>query len=342
MDNFTFEESREFGEPGVKYFGRFDFSEGQGPKFGWSASIISARFYGKSVSAKIKSFGRNFFVVIVDNEVVIESLELEEDAEGIYILAKGLKEREHEVKLIKRTEFNIGWAQFLGFNFGDGNIIPPKDDSKKLKIEIVGDSISCGFGIEGANETIEYDPKYDNSYYSYGTLAAKELNAEHMIIACSGFGLTKNYGGETVYTMPSKYPLVIPNSTEKWDFNKWIPEVVAINLGTNDFSENCLPGREAFVDLYKKLVYTIHKNYPKAKIICSIGPVIENEALEITREYVKNGVVQSIKNEHNDWIYFLEYDHHLESYGRGISGHPSIKTHKIMGKCLANKIREIL
>ncbi len=342
VEKFIIKESKTNDEEGIKYFGRFDFSEEQGPKFAWSGITISARFYGTSISAKLKSFGRNFFVVIVDDEILIDCLKLEEDDEGTYVLAKGLKEGEHEVKLIKRTEFNIGSAQFLGFNFGKGSILSPREDSKELKIEIVGDSISCGFGTEGANETVEYDPKYDNSYYSYGTLAARELNAEHMIVACSGFGLTRNYGGEKVYTMPSKYSLVVPDSTEEWDFNKWTPQIVAINLGTNDFSENYLPSREEFVYIYNRLVYRIHKNYPEAKVICSIGPVIENEALEITRQYVKDGVVEAIKNEGNDWIYFLEYEHQLKENGYGISGHPSIKTHEIMGKCLVNKIRQIL
>jgi len=44
----------------------------------------------------------------------------------------------------------------------------------------------------------------------------------------------------------------------------------------------------------------------------------------------------------NKWIYFLKFDQRVESDGCGVSGHPSLKTHEIMGKNLADFIRKIL
>lgn len=328
-------------KPEVEYIGRFDFEDDSGPRFGWSASTISANFWGTSVSVRLKSFGRNYFVVLVDDEIITPSLKLKEDTEETYSLIAGLEEEKHKITLFKRTEFNIGSVQFKGFDFKDGRLLP-KDPNKKLRLEIIGDSISCGFGIEGDNPDIEYDPKYDNSYYSYGSVAARELDAEHRIIACSGFGLVRNYGGEMVNTMPKMYSHVIPNGTKEWDYSKWQPDAVVINLGTNDFSEGYLPTKELFVGTYIKFVSRMHKNYLKAKIICSIGPVIEGRELEITRRYVKEEVVDALRKENNDWIYFLEFNHQLDENGRGISNHPSLKTHFIDGKFLAKKIKEIL
>lgn len=341
MDSYITLEAKNIEEAGIRYIGRFDFSEKLGPKFAWSASTICAKFYGTEVLAKLKSFGRNYFVVIIDNNIIVESLKLKEDAEGVYTLAENLVEGEHEVTLVKRTEFNIGYVQFLGFNFGKGKLLAPSK-AKALKLEIIGDSISCGFGSEGENENVEYDPKYDNAYLSYASVAARHLNAEHMIIACSGFGLIRNYGGDMENTMPTKYSLVTPESKEEWNFNNWTPQIVVINLGTNDFSDGYLPKKYDFVNTYLQFVNKIHYNYPKAKIICSIGPVIEGEALETTRDYIKEALVKKLRQENNDWIYFLEYEHQLKENGYGIATHPSLITHQIMGIELAEKVREIL
>lgn len=77
-------------------------------------------------------------------------------------------------------------------------------------------------------------------------------------------------------------------------------------------------------------------------MICSVGPVIDGNALEVTRDYIKKYVVEYISKDNNDWIHFLEFDHQVESDGYGVSGHPSLKTHELMGKSLANFVSVIL
>lgn len=54
----------------------------------------------------------------------------------------------------------------------------------------------------------------------------------------------------------------------------------------------------------------------------------------------ENGI--AFRKMDNTWIYFLEFPHQLKENGYGITNHPSIKTHKINGKYLAEKIREIV
>jgi lysophospholipase L1-like esterase len=340
MNNFITYKSKTNDEPGIKYIGRFDFSEVEGPKFAWSASTIAARFYGTKVSAKLKSFGDNYFLAVIDGKIAINSLKLGEGEEKTFVLASDLKEGEHEVSIVKRTEFYLGTAQFLGFNFGEGQILsPPKELGRK--IEIIGDSITCGFGNEAQNPEIEYDPKYDNAYLSYGAIAARELNAEHMIIGRSGFGLIRDFEGNKNNILPNVYSYILPDKNIKWEFDKFIPQIVVINLGTNDFNGS-IPYKNDFVSAYMNFINKVHENYKEAKIICSIGPIIDGQSLEVTREYIKSNVVESLQKQNNDWIYFLEYKHQLENNGYGISYHPSIKTHKLMAKQLSNFIKNIL
>ncbi|WP_298845765.1 SGNH/GDSL hydrolase family protein [Clostridium sp.] len=243
-----------------------------------------------------------------------------------------------------RTEYYLGTAQFLGFDFDKGWILPP-DAPLKRKIEIIGDSISCGFGNEAFNRDIEYSPKYDNSYLSYGSIAARYLKSEYTIVARSGFGLIRSYDGNKLNILSPIYSRILPDTYDIWQFESFIPQVVAINLGTNDFSADFIPDREEFTLAYINLVNKIHKNYNKAKIICAIGPVIDGKALAVTRDYIKNDVVNKLNKENNisdKWLYFLEFEHQVERDGYGINGHPSLKTHEIMGKHLADFIRETI
>lgn len=317
--------------------GRFDFSDPAGPLFAWSACSVSARFIGSEVGMRLRSFGNNYFLVILDGRIINPSLHVTD--EGFYELANGLSETEHEITIVKRTEFYIGAAQFLGFDFRNGRVLPPPPASNR-RIEIVGDSITCGFGNEGVLG-MEYDPKYDNSWLSYGVIAARSLSADFMITGRSGFGIIRGYEGNRNNTVPSVYNMVLPDNTRHWDFSCWAPQVVVINLGTNDFSPG-IPDREEFIGAYLDFVRRIHGNYPDARIICSVGPAVSDDALEFSREYVENGVVGRLSKQGNKRVSYLEFPHQKEEDGLGISEHPSLKTHGIMGKRLSEEIAGIM
>jgi len=322
----------------VKYTGRFDMRDSNGPEFAWSASSISAGFFGTGIKACLKSHGNSFFTVIIDGKNAINSLQVER--KGCFTLASGLKEGEHTVELVKRNEFNTSSAQFLGFEIENGKLLEPPTELER-KIEIIGDSITCGFGNEGSEFT-EYDPKYDNAYLSYGAVASRELNAECTIIGCSGYGVIREYTGNTENILPNKYSVILPAKSGKWNFKSWIPQVVAINLGTNDFSFGFIPDKTAFKEGYINFIKTILDNYPNTSIICSIGPLLDGEVLKITREYVSRDVVGYYRENGNNRVFFLEYEQQKDEDGYGITRHPGLKTHRLMGIILAGEIRRIM
>lgn len=321
----------------IRYTGRFDFSDPEGPKFAWSASAVSARFFGTEASVRLKSFGNNYLLVILDGRVINKALHVED--EGTFRLAYGLSEVEHEITLVKRTEFYLGTVQFLGFDFGKGRLLSPPADSNR-RIEIIGDSITCGFGNEGSPD-MEYDPRYDNGWLSYGVAAARLLTADYMIIGRSGYGIIRDYEGNRSNTLPSVYHLTLPEKSEQWDFTRWIPDVVVINLGTNDFSYGYVPERKEFIRAYLDLIHTIRNHYPHTCIVCTVGPLVDGDALIITQDYVQNGIVGQLVNSSQNWISYLEFPHQKAEDGYGISMHPSVKTHEFMGKRLSDEIRRI-
>jgi hypothetical protein len=54
--------------------------------------------------------------------------------------------------LWRRTEANnYAPSQFFGLDFGGGTLLPMPAPAHK--IEVIGDSITCGYGNEGATES---------------------------------------------------------------------------------------------------------------------------------------------------------------------------------------------
>lgn len=322
--------------PGILYNGRFDFSDLQGPKCAWSGSNVELNFYGTEASVTIKSTGENWFQAIVDGNVLSPFMV---NSTSTINLVNGLPNGNHKLVLWKRTEASQGEVQFLGFNFGQGKLLAPPAPLER-KIEFIGDSITCAYGNEGTSRYQNFTPKNENSYLSYAAITARSLNASANIIAWSGIGLTMNYGGAGGPLIQDRYPLTLPQSGVQWDFKSYIPQVVVINLGTNDFS-TITPDKTKFITNYNNLVAKVRTNYPDAHIFCTVGPMLWGTGLESCRSYVTE-VVNGFKSKGDLKVHFVEYPGQSESNGYGEDWHPSLITHQLMADQLTSEIKSKL
>ncbi len=325
--------------PGVQYIGRFDFSDSAGPKFAWSESTIKANFQGTGISVNLKSSGDNWFNVIVDG-VVKTPINVTAGTSASITLASNLTNGNHTIELVKRTEASIGDVQFLGFTVTGGSLMAPPAPSSR-RIEFIGDSITCGYGDEGANQNQSFTAKNENPYLAYGALTARSLNADPITVCWSGKGVVRNYGGQNGDFMPTLYPQILAyNSTLLWDTSKWIPQVVVINLGTNDFS-TAIPDKNAFTTAYTALLNRVRGQYPDAHIYCAIGPMLYGDALTAVRDCLNTAVNQ--KNSSGDKkVHYIEFPGQDAANGYGEDWHPSLKTHQIMADQLTAQIRNDL
>jgi lysophospholipase L1-like esterase len=237
------------------------------------------------------------------------------------------------------TEASQGEAQFLGFNFGSGKLLAAPTPLQR-KIEFIGDSITCAYGNEGKRKEDNFTAKNENSYLSYASINARSLNASSNSIAWSGIGLAMNYVGGSGPLMLERYQLTLPNSGVKWDFKNYIPDVVVINLGTNDFSTT--PAEKTkFVTAYKTLITQVRGNYPDAHIFCTVGPMLWGSGLDSCRSYV-NEVIDSFVSSGDSKVHFVEFPQQSESNGYGEDWHPSLKTHQLMADQLTEEIKSTL
>jgi hypothetical protein len=198
-------------------------------------------------------------------------------------------------------------------------------------MEFIGNSITCGYGNEGPNKECKFSASNENGYMAYGAITARAFNAEYCAVAFSGKGIYKNYDESMEETIPELYDRALTfKENVQWDFKKYIPEVVVINLGTNDFAHSN-PDSAAFVGKYEEFVKTIRKNYPQAHIICINGPMMNDQwpagskALSTLKRYV-NGMVDRFNKSGDAKIYSFFLSPH-GALGYGCDWHPNIRQH---------------
>jgi lysophospholipase L1-like esterase len=323
------------GAPGaeVRVVGRTD-GDPKAPRFEWSSVSIQARFKGTSVQADLDGGNQNYFEVVVDGKTM-PRIATTTGRRKVPVVS-GLTDAEHELVLWRRTEANSNaTSQFFGLDLGGGTLLPITPPAHKL--EVIGDSITCGYGNEGAGPSCGFTYDTENSYLSYGSVAARELDADLYTECWSGKGMYRNYGGDMNEPMPTLYKRTRPtDAASTWNFT-WTPDAVVINLGTNDFSTGD-PG-QPFLNAYEGFVSDLRTHYPRAYIFLIDGPMMSGDALKTARGYLDQ-VVQARKGAGDTRIQQVAIDPQDQAAnGIGCDYHPSAATDDLVGKKLAAAIK---
>jgi lysophospholipase L1-like esterase len=328
------------GEAAVRLQGRFDRADATRPAFSWSGSALIARFQGTGASLRIDG-SSNFFTVVVDGTVAPQVLKTTSGTTR-YTLASGLPPGIHEVVVWKRTEGNQGDNRFLGLDIEGGQLLGPPGAPER-RIEIFGDSISAGYGLDGNGPGCPWSPETENHYLTYGALAARELGAELHTIAWSGIGMYRNYNeaGPSAQNMPAVYARILATKSDsKWDFATWQPHVVVINLGTNDASTKGDPGTPYRTN-YLDFVRTLRQKYPDTFFVLTIGPMLDGENLKAIRTHLQS-VISTRASEGDSRLSYLEFPPQSAADGMGCDYHPSPKTNAAMATLLVSELKRRL
>ncbi len=329
--------SGEAGAPAVRIVGR-TIAGTAGPRFEWSGTNLEARFTGTQVSVQLNDGNNlNEFDVVVDGAV--QANLVTRSGTTTYSLATGLADGTHDLVLWRRTEASYGYTEFLGltgFSANGALLAPPPAPAHQ--IEIVGDSISCGFGIEGTSSCTNAQlESIENNYLAYGSIAARSLGADVVTIAWSGIGVYRNYNeaGPSTNTMPQRYDYAIPTTTTAWDFSKYQPQAVVINLTSNDFSTMGDPG-QPYIDAFVAFVQHIRSKYPGAYFFL----VIEWRGNGSDSGPDVNMVVSTIQAGGDSNI--ESFDIRPYANGSACQGHPNAAGGLAMGNALAAEIQRVL
>ena len=281
-------------DPNIHYEGRIDCSKPLSPKFAFPGVSIRAHFQGDSIAIKLTDFGNgsptktNYYDVIVDHGAPTT---LQASAsQSVYPLASGLGPGDHEVEVVKRNEAMVGSGIFQGFRIRAGTKLLPTV-ARPHRLEFIGDSITCGYGdmLSVSDPSMShFTSANENETLAWGAVSARALNAELMVVAYSGKGVYRNYEDGVGPTIPELYLKSLPNnsSAAAWNPAVAVPDVVVINLGTNDFSLVVNPSVDggvgmvddaAFISAYDAFLLALRGYYPKATMIVALGPMISDD-----------------------------------------------------------------
>jgi len=314
----------------VHRVGRFDDSNPAMPAFTWSETTLSTTVDCGELSVDLDGAADVFFQVVVDGAPT--SVFKTDGGPTTYSLLTGASAGPHVVEIHRRNEGFFGAVKFVGFLPGTDCTLVPTPSPYKHTMEFIGDSITCGYGVEGPDANCDFSGDTESAYETYAAIAARNVGAAANLVAYSGKGVYQNYGGDMTELMPELWLRTLTDDGgPTWDFSTFTPEAVVINLGTNDFSV-AVDGA-AFIDAYVDLLTAVRMHYPAAAIFA-----VRWAHWGATNEgYVSSAVTQlGDANVH-------EIEFAIESAdGFGCDYHPSLVTHQKLGAQLTQTLHDTL
>ena len=325
-----------------RYTGRFDASNPGEVRFDWSGVYIQFNIRSSNCALRMSDTGHNYYNVFIDDQ---SSKTIDVKSDTTVVIASGLGSQIHKIQIYKRTEGNQGIGTFKGIVISEKGEMLPWKEIPIRKIEFIGNSITCGYGTEGKTKSERWKPSTENNYLGYAPIMSRAFNADYHITAHSGEGAVRNYGYKEKVsptgTMPRRFNRLFDEKDQPlWDFKQWKPDVVVINLGTNDFSTQPFPDKDVFIAGYKNLISEVRKQYGEVPVVCVVGPMTD----EPCYSYVKE-MVESIRSSgQNKNTYFVGIPMYLMNPEKdlGSDTHPNYSGAKKMAAHVLPVISSIL
>jgi len=331
----------------ILYAGRISFTHPERPAWNYPGVQIVAAFEGTSLKMLAKPRSGYFMAQIDQAEPFKVAFRGERDS--VVTLATALPDSRHTVRLMYIIEGYEFFPEFWGFLLDEGRSLVEAPVLPSRKIEFIGNSITCGYGNEGTDKFEHFEYETENHYYSYASIAARNLNAQHWVVARSGIGAYRNYDGPKTGNPESNMPVQYEYTgyawkpelrqeptflSEKWDFSRYQPDVICINLGTNDLST---PNYDLTLlkQSYKRLLSMVRQHNPKAKIVLLTGTMLYDEEQKIAIRLLDE-VADEAHQSGDQEVYRFDMPHIMGDAFLGNDWHPNIyQDEKMAGELTA-------
>ena len=327
----------------IQYIGRICFDNPERPRFTFPGTQINACFTGTSLKLVAKPRSGYFMAQIDQAEPFKVAFMGARDS--VVTLATALPQGPHLLRLMYVVEGYDLKPSFWGLLLDEGATLLPPPPLSTRTIEFIGNSITCGYGNESTSNGDHFEYESENHYLSYAQVAARMLGARAHVVARSGIGVYRSYGGPKTGTpdnvMPTEYEYTnLYDRSERWDFSRYQPQVVCINLGTNDFSTNNYDVK-LFQQAYYFFVNQVRSHNPQAKIVLLCGSMLGGKELEICRR-VLNEIVADAKKNGDYQVYHFDFTPMNGSLQYGADWHPSVWQHQLMAAELTAYLRPLM
>lgn len=273
-----------------------------------------------------------------------------DEPEKILTVFESGEPENHVIRVVKLSEAPMSTCGIAKIQV-EGEITPTTAADRM--IEFIGDSITCGYGVEDEDRDHHFLTTTEDVTKAYAYKTAKALEADYSMVSFSGYGIVSGYTG----TGEKVGDQLVPEFYEKlgysrgvylnqyqpqdfnWNFTGLQPELIVINLGTNDMSYvlEYADRREEYIRGYVEFLKNIRSHNPKARILCVLG--IMGEALCPAVEET----VQRYTDETGDSnISVMNFTDQLPEDGYAADWHPTEITHTKAAKKLSGEIQKIM
>ncbi len=282
----------------------------------------------------------------------------------------GTPGEEKTVRVVKLSEDALGLLGIVSLEVpADESIVPTKKPA--AKVEIIGDSITCGFGNEGKIDVDVFTTATENALDAYSVRLAEMLGMDYELVSWSGIGVLSQYvppqsaaprheilmgdyylcqaarseerinGEYPVWKKLSVFdkglPAVNVSGKEQHDFSE-LPALIVIALGSNDasYTESDPQRTKVFYEAYSDFLDEVAERNPGVPILCALGTV--NPLLAGT----ERKAVAAASLRHTDRkMAFVELPQQ-EPVDLGVLSHPNKKTHCAIAARLCEEARRLL
>ncbi|MBC7850580.1 MAG: GDSL family lipase [Chitinophagaceae bacterium] len=250
----------------------------------------------------------------------------------------------HVVRIFKATEALNGQVIFAGARAEKLERIPAR---AKRKIEFIGNSITSGMAVDASMIPCDSGQWYDqhNAYLAYGPLLARSLDADFMLSSISGVGVYRTWNMDEPNMREAYESAYLDrDSSVRWNFNDYQPDLVSICLGTNDLSDG--DGKNprkpfdstVFVNSYLDLLRIVYHRYPNAKLALLTSPMISGEKATLFFRCLNRIKLKAEAIHAGKKIAIFDFP---AMTPHGCSYHPDARDHEIMANLLKPFIEEV-
>jgi hypothetical protein len=226
----------ELTESRMQIIGRVDAHDPANVRIAYPGVTIRFRFTGDVAVINLSSDHDDTYVVTIVEGDKPQVHRLSKSANEIAISAADLGPGPHTVEVVKRTETWQGILTFAGVRLGTGGalIAPPPLPQRKLLF--IGDSVTCGAGVDNWPSCPTEINRHSNAYDAYGMVLGRRLDAQSVLVCSRGRGVVRDYLGHSDMQAPRffAYSVVADDPAQRalWTDDGWTPDAAVLSLGT--------------------------------------------------------------------------------------------------------------
>lgn len=322
----------------ITYTGRTLAAADGTVSYDWVGVYLQTDFSGGSIAIKVSEAGTSYHNVFIDGKWM-KKIKITGQKPFDITLASGLSKGFHRLRLQKCTEGEFGCTTIHQVILAAGGKLKPVPHKSRM-IEIYGDSYTCGYGSESNNADDPFKLETENCNKAYGCIIARYFDADYALTAHSGKGVLHNWGDSVHVSknnMSDRMGQVFDDHGKTaYNFNAYKPDLVMINLGTNDFSPTVTPTDEEYINGYINIIKRIRKAYGANVPILCILPHSGGNTMKCVPEVVKRMAADK-----NVFIANPMEDIVTREHDMGASAHPNYAGHCKIAMTLIPRISAI-